>query len=165
MSVLFAATYPERVWALVLEGASARYLWAPDYPWGIPEDEWRRESEQDERESGTPEHSLARAAAIAPSAGDEDKRALATLIRHGASPGAAAALDRMNQEIDVRQVLPAIRVPTLILNRAQEHPFNVQSARYLAEHIAGPGTSSCRAPSMPRSPATQSRRSGRSRAS
>jgi class 3 adenylate cyclase len=44
---------------------------------------------------------------------------------------------RMNREIDVRPILPAIRVPTLVLNRAQDHPANVQGSRYLAEHIPG----------------------------
>jgi len=137
MSILFAATYPERVWALVLDGASARYSWAPDYPWGTPEEEERREIEQEERAWGTLEHSLGLAEAVAPSASEEDKQALATLIRQSASPGAAAALARMNMEIDVRHVLPAIRVPTLVMNRAHESSFNVEAARYLAEHISG----------------------------
>ena len=43
MAILFAATYPERVWALVLEGAFARTLWATDYPWGMREEEFERE--------------------------------------------------------------------------------------------------------------------------
>ncbi len=64
-------------------------------------------------------------------------RAFATLIRQSASPGAAAALARMNNEIDVRHVLSAIRVPTLVMNRAGEHPFTVNASRYLAEHIPG----------------------------
>ena len=137
MSLLFAATYPGRVWALVLESASARYLWAPDYAWGIPEDEYRRETEHDEREWGTLEHSLARARLIVPDASDEETQALATMLRQSASPGAASALRRMNMEIDVRSVLPSIRVPTLVLNRAEEGPFNVSSASYLAAHIPG----------------------------
>jgi class 3 adenylate cyclase len=137
MSVLFAATYPERTWALILASAFARVRWAPDYPWGIPDEELRRESDEDERAWGTPEHAAATAQEIAPSADEESKRAFATLIRQGASPGAAAALNRMNDEIDIRHVLSAIRVPTLVMNRAGENAFIVHAARYLAEHIPG----------------------------
>jgi class 3 adenylate cyclase len=137
MSILFAATYPERTWALVLEGSFARELWAPDYPWGIREDEWERESAEDERAWGTHEQSLGLARALAPSADEENLRAFATMLRLGASPGAAAALNRMNREIDVRHVLPAVRVPTLVLNRTGEHSFIVNGSRYLAQHIAG----------------------------
>ena len=118
MSILFAATYPDRVWALVIVGSYARILWASDYPTGIPEDRYREVSERNRRERGTPERAARTAAALAPSAGEEDKRALATMLRLSASPGAADALNRMNMEIDVRDVLPAIRVPTLVLNRS-----------------------------------------------
>jgi class 3 adenylate cyclase len=137
MSLLFAATYPERAWALVLESAAARYLWAPDYAWGTPEHEYRRDIEEDEREWGTLEHSLALARLVVPEAPDEETLAFATMIRQSASPGAAAALRRMNMEIDVRSILPSIRVPTLVLNRADEEPFNVSSAAYLAANIPG----------------------------
>jgi pimeloyl-ACP methyl ester carboxylesterase len=137
MSILFAATHPERVWALVLEGSFARELWSPDYPWGIPEEEYRRDVEQEERTCGTQEHSAELAQALAPSATDEDRRALATMIRQSASPGAASALSRMNMEIAVRHVLPAIRVPTLVLNRTGDHPSIVGGSRYLAEQIPG----------------------------
>jgi hypothetical protein len=59
------------------------------------------------------------------------------MIRHAASPGAAVALERMNTEIDVRQVLPAIRVPTLVLNRSGDAPFIVEGSRHLAERSPG----------------------------
>jgi hypothetical protein len=63
--------------------------------------------------------------------------ALATLIRQAASPGAAAALSRMNREIDVRPVLPSIRVPALVINRDGDSEFIKGGSRYLAEHIPG----------------------------
>ncbi len=137
MSILFAATYPDRVWALVIVGSYARILWAPDYPTGIPEDRYREVSERNRRERGTPERAARTAAALAPSAGEEDKRALATMLRLSASPGAADALNRMNMEIDVRDVLPAIRVPTLVLNRSGDAANVVGGSRYLAENIPG----------------------------
>jgi class 3 adenylate cyclase len=137
MSILFAATYPERTWALILAGSFARVRWAPDYPWGVPDEELRRGDEEDEHGWGTASHATESAEALAPSADEESKRALATMLRHGASPGAIAALNRMNREIDVRGTLSAIHVPTLVLNRTHETPFIVNGSRYLAEHIPG----------------------------
>ena len=135
MSILFAATYPDRVWALVLEGACARVRWAPDYPWGASEDEARSYIQQCEREWGTAEDAQRTAEYLAPSANAEEQKALATLIRQSASPGAAGALARMNMEIDVRAVLPAIRVPTLVLNRVEDDA--APTSRHLAENIPG----------------------------
>lgn len=137
MCTLFAATYPERAWALVLYGTFARELWAHDYPWGYREEDCRREADADERDWGTPEHASQLAQALAPSTDEESRRALATMIRQSASPGAVAALNRMNLEIDVREVLPAIRVPTLVLNRVGDSPFITGGSRYLADHIPG----------------------------
>jgi len=86
---------------------------------------------------GEPEEALALAREVAPESSDDELQAFATMIRQSASPGAALALNRMNDEIDVRDVLPAIRVPTLVLNREGEHPFIRQGSAYLAQHIAG----------------------------
>ena len=61
----------------------------------------------------------------------------ATYLRMGASPGAAVALTRMNAQIDVRDVLPAIRVPTLVVHRTGDRCLNVEEGRYLASHIPG----------------------------
>ena len=137
MAILFAATYPDRVWALVLGGAYARTLWAPDYPWGFREEEYERELLEQTQSWGTHEHSLEVARSLAPSAAADDWEPLAKLIRQGASPGAARDLDRMDRQTDVRHVLPAVQIPTLVLNRAEEQPFTVASSRHLVEHIAG----------------------------
>ena len=137
MSILFAATYPERAWALALCGAPPRERWAPDYPFGITDEEARQEDDEIERNWGTPEAALETAQALAPSASAEEWQALATLIRQSASPGAALALSRMNREMDVRNVLSAIRVPTLVLNREGETQFIRQASAYLAQHIPG----------------------------
>ncbi|CAN5271090.1 adenylate/guanylate cyclase domain-containing protein [soil metagenome] len=137
MSILFTATYPERVWALMAVGSYARVLWAPDYPFGNREEDYRSYIDQVGREWGTAEHSARLAQNLAPSADDEGKRALATLLRQSSSPGSAAAYARMNMEIDVRHVLSAIRVPALVLNRTGDSNAVVGGSRYLAEHISG----------------------------
>ena len=137
MSVLFAATYPERAWALVLAGASPRTMWASDYPYGVKEDEYRAGLERVQRNAGSPEYTLQIARHLAPSADEESQRALATMIRQGASPGARLALGVMNRDIDVRHVLPAIRVPTLVLSRVGDSEDVVGGSRYMAERIPG----------------------------
>jgi class 3 adenylate cyclase len=137
MSILFAATYPERVWALVLCGAFARVRWAPDYPFGESEEEARQNLEAIARRWGTPEETTETVEALVPTALDDDKAAFARMIRQSASPGAALALAQMNREIDVRDVLPTIRVPTLVLYREGEDEGNRMGSKYIAEHIPG----------------------------
>jgi hypothetical protein len=61
----------------------------------------------------------------------------ATYLRMGASPGAAVALTRLNAEVDVRQVLPTIRVPTLVIHRRHDRCLKVEEGRYVADHIPG----------------------------
>ena len=112
-------------------------MWAPDYPWGAREEDYRAGLERIEREAGSPEAAARVAARLAPSLDEEGQRVFANAIRHSASPGARLALVRMNMDIDVRQVLPAIRVPTLVLNRIGDTPDVVGGSRYLAGHIPG----------------------------
>jgi class 3 adenylate cyclase/dienelactone hydrolase len=137
MSALFAATYPERVWGLVLYGGKARQLRAPDYPWGATEADALREV----AETGAVSDLAAVAEEIArsgmPTAGAEEVAALARMIRQSASPGALEALGRMNIQIDIRQVLPAIRVPTLVLHNAGDRWVEVERGKDLARRIAG----------------------------
>jgi class 3 adenylate cyclase len=137
MSALFAASYPERTWALILFASYPRELWAPDYPWGVTEQEWQAELELLDRVGGGHDYFRDLARELAPSADGESRDALAEMMRQAGTPGARVDLMRMNREIDVRDVLPAIRVPTLVMNRLGDHPSNVGGSKYLAEHIAG----------------------------
>jgi pimeloyl-ACP methyl ester carboxylesterase len=137
MSALFAATYPDRVSALVLFGSYATERWAPDYPWGYRDEEFEADIAEEERAWGTPEYARTVADALAPSADEDGRDALAMLIRQSVSPGAAVALSRMNREIDVRPALSAIRVPTLVVNREGDDEFIKGGSQYLAEHIPG----------------------------
>jgi class 3 adenylate cyclase len=137
MSLLYTATYPDRTSALVLYGSYAKRSWAPDYPFGWKDEQWQTVLDDIEYHWGSPQ-SL-NIAMRAPSIAGDPRTAehIASYYRAAASPGAAGAILRMNREIDVRIVLPATRVPTLILHRTAEHVIDVGHARYMAQHIPG----------------------------
>jgi pimeloyl-ACP methyl ester carboxylesterase len=135
MCVLFAATYPGRASALILGGAYARRTTAPDYPWGpTPEQNLAFVAQVEDNWGGAAEIEL-RSPSLAH---DERYRHWwARVLRSSASPAAAARLMRMNMEIDVRHVLPAVRVPTLVLHSIHDAVIPIGSGRFLAEHIPG----------------------------
>ena len=137
MSILFAATYRERTTALVMYGAYARRSWAPDHAFGLRDEQW------DAIFAGI-EQNWGRAAGVnpeiwAPSAADDERfrQSWANYLRRAASPGAALAVMRMNREIDVRHILPTIRVPTLILHRTGDRAIHVEQGRFVAQRIPG----------------------------
>jgi class 3 adenylate cyclase len=135
MSLLFAASHPERVWSLILWATAARTRWAPDYPFGKREEEVQQERADLVRDWTEPQRMLASLDRIAPSLDDGSRSALAWALRHSATPGAAAAVDRVTADIDVRPVLGAIRVPTLVMVRAGDPTRNLAGSRYIAERI------------------------------
>jgi pimeloyl-ACP methyl ester carboxylesterase len=133
MCILFAATYPERVSTLILGGAFARRTSTADYPWGPTETQQLAFVDQMEREWGGAVGIEARSPSLA---SDERYRQWwARWLRSSASPAAAATLIRMNMEIDVRDVLPAVRVPTLILHSVNDRLIEIGAARYMADRI------------------------------
>jgi class 3 adenylate cyclase len=139
MTLLFAATYPERTAAVVLYGtAEPRGTWAPDYPTGATRDQWLKWIEDDERTFGTQAYVDESLDWLAPSLrGDpEFTEWLARFLRQSASPSAVAQLLRMNMEIDIRHVLPTIGVPTRFIHRVGD-AVTLESARYMAERIPG----------------------------
>lgn len=135
MSLLFAATYPERTRALVLYGSYAKRSWAPDYPFGWKDEDWQRVLDDIEHRWGTPE-ALSIAMRLPTNADDREAldRAVA-YFRSSASPGAAIAIMKMNREIDVRSVLASIHSPTLVVHRIGDPVIDIQHSRYLAQHI------------------------------
>jgi pimeloyl-ACP methyl ester carboxylesterase len=138
MSILFAATYPERTLALVLWQTAARMRWAPDYPFGKRDEQIVAERADAVRAWTDPQKMVANLGAAAPSLDDESKHALAWALRQSASPGTVDAIDRMNSDIDVRPILPSVRVPTLVLvRRGERETFWVPASRYIADHIPG----------------------------
>jgi class 3 adenylate cyclase/dienelactone hydrolase len=136
MSALFAATYPERTWALVLYGGKARELRAPDYPWGETEAEALR-AIAEERASDPSAVVEETVRSGMPTGSAAEVAAMARWIRQSASPGALEALSRMNIQIDIRHVVPAIRVPTLVLHNTRDRWVEVERGRDLARRIPG----------------------------
>ena len=135
MSTLYAATYPDQVSSLVLFGTFARMLETPDFPAGIPEEALDRWGEVVQRDWG-------KAVALnvwAPSRlGDREFESWwARLLRQGTSPAGAISLMDLYREMDVRAILPAIDVPTLVLHRGGDAMVPAAQGRYLADNIAG----------------------------
>jgi pimeloyl-ACP methyl ester carboxylesterase len=133
MSVLFAATYPERISALALYGTFAKRIRTPDYPWAPSTEDRAVELEELER-NWSVRMDLDN---LAPSEDDAFKDRLATYFRRSASPGAALALMRMNTQLDVRDVLPSIQAPTLVLHRTNDRDVKVEEGRWIAGQIPG----------------------------
>jgi hypothetical protein len=135
MCALFAATHPDRTRALVTMGSYARRNWAPDYPIGrrTEDDGWLRPTAEQWGEYAARRFLAERAPSIA-----EDQTAIdwyASYLVRGASPSAVSAITDMNEEIDVRPVLPTVRVPTLVLHR--EHEYLREASRYMGERLPG----------------------------
>ena len=132
---LLAGTCPHRVDALVLLNTSARLAWAPDNPWGFPAEAQARLEARIERAwpDAFPIEVLAPSAAADP----QLRSAWQAMALVGASPAAAIASSRVIFESDIRHVLPAIRVPTLVLHSAEDRLCPVEHGRYLAKHIPG----------------------------
>jgi serine/threonine protein kinase/DNA-binding winged helix-turn-helix (wHTH) protein len=135
MCSLFAATYPERTIALVMMGSYARRLRGEGYPWGPSEADRDLFLEEIRNHWGGPVGLEDRAPSVAKD--PAFRQWWAAYLRRGASPGAAVALTRMNTEIDIRQVLPTVRVPTLVVHRSGDLCLKVEEGRYLAENIPG----------------------------
>jgi pimeloyl-ACP methyl ester carboxylesterase/class 3 adenylate cyclase len=130
VSMLFAATYPERTLALVVFGTSAlfdlevdqEYIEDVENSWGTIELAQKQLREW-----------------AAPSAVDDTRLArwLASYMQRSASPAAAIALERMNRGLDVRSALPAIHVPTLVIGRTDDSDFTIDDVRAIADAIPG----------------------------
>jgi len=135
MAAMFAATHPDRVSALVLYATFARATWAPGYEWAWPAEE--RTRHMDETVARWGEGTVA--AGVAPSlAADPDFMEWAgRLERLAASPSTVKRIFDLIGEFDVRDVLPSIRVPTLVLHRREDSFIKIEHSRYMAEHIPG----------------------------
>jgi pimeloyl-ACP methyl ester carboxylesterase len=135
MCVLFAATYPEGTEAVIMAGGYARRAWAPDHPWGRTEEQYQRSIDTIQREWGGPIDIEARAKSLHHD--PSFRQWWGRYTRMGASPADAARVVRLTAEVDVRHVLPTIRVPTLIFHAIGDATVDVRYSRYMAERIPG----------------------------
>jgi pimeloyl-ACP methyl ester carboxylesterase len=135
LCALFAAMHPDKTAGLVMLGSYARRLWAPDYPWGPTAEEREEFLQSIINEWGGPVGIDERAPSRA--LDPEFRNWWAAYLRMGASPGAAVALTRMNATVDIRNILPTITVPSLIIHRTGDRLLKIEEGRYLASLIPG----------------------------
>ncbi len=138
LCAMFAATRPERVSGLILYATAARGRQAPDYPWQWSEQEWQDYLDEVRAGWGTREYAQKSLPFFNPSlAGDE--RMLAwweRFMRLSASPNSIYAQEQVFRDMDIRSLLPAIGVPSLVLHRTEDAIEPVGAGRYLAGEIA-----------------------------
>jgi pimeloyl-ACP methyl ester carboxylesterase len=138
MTILFAATYPERVAAAVLFGTGASFTKADDYPWRPDRDArlaWIRDSVAQLTTDAWLRESLEDVFAPSLTIDDAYLSWFRRWVRLSASPAAIEALWLMNTDIDVRHVLPSVHMPTLVLHRLGDQDFEFEEGRYLADRI------------------------------
>jgi pimeloyl-ACP methyl ester carboxylesterase len=136
MCALFAATYPARTAALMTFGSYARSLRADDYPWGRGAEAHLAMLNQ--IRSGWGNSPVGLDIRVPSRSNDEALREWWTRhLTRSATPKAALALTEMNSQIDVRDVLPTIRVPALIMHRTGDRALSVEGSRYMARQIPG----------------------------
>jgi len=134
MSILFAATHPERVAALIVRSCSPRTMWAPDFPWGRSADAYEREMNQALRVYADRDEARRVVRGLGMQTEDAAE-AYIDFLRSGASPSMLAALYSMNREIDIRAVLPTVRVPALVMHGADDQIVPVEVGRYVAQRL------------------------------
>jgi pimeloyl-ACP methyl ester carboxylesterase len=139
MTLLFAATYPERTAAAVLYGTGASFVRSDEYPWAPSREEWQSWIEGESGDFGTPAWFDEELEGLSPSiAHDEEaKRWWRRWVLASTSPGALDALRRMNMNIDVRHVLSSISSPTLVLHPVDDESFQLEEGKYIANHVPG----------------------------
>jgi class 3 adenylate cyclase len=130
LCALFAATYPARTAGLVMLGSYASRAWRPDAPWGRTAQEMEQFNRLCEAEWGAP-LAIER---IMPSVAQDEavRRWWGRYLRMSASPAAVVALNTMNHEIDVRQVLASVQAPALVMHASGDRQVDVRFGRELA---------------------------------
>jgi pimeloyl-ACP methyl ester carboxylesterase len=139
VAAMFAATLPERTAGLIAYGATARELWAPDYAFGRQREDYDADTAEVERAWGTRELASEWAGDMYPDTQDDPRETeeLAAWMRSLGGPGDYAVWSRIDRDIDLRDLLPSIRVPTLVIHRRDDRVMSMEHGRYLAEHIPG----------------------------
>ncbi len=135
MAMLFAATHPDRTKALVLYAPVAKTVSTPDFPFGKSPEEQRAFFERFVREVGTGQNLELQAPSVA--SDDRFVKWWARFERLVASPSAYEELGQIFTDVDVRDILPAIHVPTLVIHRKDDAIVLERQARYVADQIQG----------------------------
>jgi class 3 adenylate cyclase/pimeloyl-ACP methyl ester carboxylesterase len=136
LAILFAATYPDRTDGLVLMNTTPRFVRSPEFPWLRTRSEYEQRLDDTVRRWAEPDAHEAFLVGGSPDMTEAEQRAFARVLRLSVSPGAFRDYMRMNLDVDVCDVLPSVRVPTLVLHRT-EVPAMDRNGRYLADRIAG----------------------------
>jgi class 3 adenylate cyclase/alpha-beta hydrolase superfamily lysophospholipase len=139
MATMFAATYPQRTSALILYGNSPCGTATDDYPWQWASDEWEAYFADVATNWGTDEYARRLAAWVIPTHADDEGlvRWWSRFLRLSASPMGAVAIERLYANTDMRDVLPSVHVPTLVLHRRGDPAEQIESSVYTAKHIPG----------------------------
>lgn len=135
LSLLFSRLHRDRARSLILYGSWARRVAGPDYPWGP--DVATLESHLAKMEKAWATGEWWASEHPSPLDDDDHRKWWGRYLRTAASPAMAANLLRMNTQVDLRDMLPEIDIPTLILHRTDDHWIDVGHARYMAKRIAG----------------------------
>ena len=139
VAVMFAATLPERTAGLIMYGAAAREVRAPDYPIGPTLAEFDADLADMERGWGTEELARSWVASLYPAARNDPREIedyVAWMLSLG-GPGDAVMGSRVDRDTDIRDLLPSVRVPTLVIHRRDDQAHSIEHGRYLAAHIPG----------------------------
>jgi class 3 adenylate cyclase len=139
MAILFAATYPDRTAALIVYGSEPASNASADYPGGWTDEVWDQYWQDIEHGWGQRDFFREYMRTMAPSMSLDEHQldVITTAFRLTGGPGTVLALERMWREDDVRDVLPAVHVPTLILHRTGDQVYDIAGARFTAEQIPG----------------------------
>jgi class 3 adenylate cyclase len=139
LCAIFAATYPERVTALVAQAPSGLGRRDAERPWAYSDQVWDEYLEDVGQGWGTMAFAEQEGRFVWPDIGDDPEwfRQYATMMRRSVSPGDALAFLKVDSEVDVRDVLPTVRTPTLVLQRVGDQALPIDYARYVAQQIAG----------------------------
>ncbi len=137
MACMFAATYPQRINALLVWGAQAKWIRTSDHPWGQTPEEYEEMMKMIEDDWPSVNYITGPGAGLGRHADPAAIESLARYMRAAASPSAVYAYERMNGEIDTRPILSAIRAPTLVMNRVGDPVASVDAARDMAMRIPG----------------------------
>jgi class 3 adenylate cyclase len=139
LCAIFAATYPERVSALVAQAPSGLGRRDAERPWAYSDQEWDEYLQGVRQGWGSIAFAEQEGRMVWPDIGDDPEwfRQYATMMRRSVSPGDALAFFKVDSEVDVRDVLPTVRTPTLVIQRVGDEALPIEYARYVAQQIAG----------------------------